>query len=250
MKHPNLLYVITLLLFSSLSLQAYNIGLCFTATRKYTRYIEPFLASCRQHFLKDHTVTYFIFTDQDIPQKNDADVVVIHQEHLQWPYVTLFRFEQYYNARELMASMDYIFASDVDMRFVADVGDEILSDRVATQHPYFLDMNREKYDYEKNPYSTACIFPDEGARYLAGGFYGGSRAEFLKLCKTNADNIRNDYDRSFVAVWHDESHLNRYFVDNPPTLVLSSSYCYPESMELPMKKILLALDKNYNEVRW
>ena len=249
MKRMSLLYV-CLLLGISATLEAYKIGLCFTATRKYTRYIEPFLTSCRKYFLKDHQVTYFIFTDQEIPQAHDKDVVIIHQEHQQWPYITLFRFERYYEVRDLLKQMDYVFASDVDMLFVDNVDEKVLSERVATQHPYFLDMDRAKYTYEDNSYSTACIYPHEGERYHAGGLYGGTAQEFLRLVQTTAHNIRTDYDRNFVAVWHDESHLNRYCIDNPPTLVLSSSYCYPESMQLPMKKILLALDKDYNEVRW
>ncbi len=44
--------------------------------------------------------------------------------------------------------MDYLFATDADMRFVGPVGDEILAKLVATQHPGFVGkrgvMKREK----------------------------------------------------------------------------------------------------------
>ena len=49
--------------------------------------------------------------------------------------------------------------------------------------------------------------------------------------------------------WHHESHLNRYFIDNPPTIMLSPEYCYPENWDIPFKKRLLALDKNHEECR-
>lgn len=48
-----------------------------------------------------------------------------------------------------------------------------------------------------------------------------------------------------MAVWHDESHWNRYCIDHKPTTILSPSYCYPESWNLPYKKRLLALDKDH-----
>ena len=62
-------------------------------------------------------------------------------------------------------------------------------------------------------------------------------------------NIYTDLGKNIIAVWHDESHLNRYFVDHKPTVILSPSYCYPESWKLPYKKRLLALDKNHAAIR-
>jgi histo-blood group ABO system transferase len=62
-------------------------------------------------------------------------------------------------------------------------------------------------------------------------------------------NIKIDFEKNFIAVWHDESHLNRYMIDNTPTKILTPSYCYPENMYLPYHKKLLALDKNHKELR-
>jgi len=43
--------------------------------------------------------------------------------------------------------------------------------------------------------------------------------------------------------------MNRYFIDNKPTKILSPSYCYGESMNIPFERRLIALDKNHSEVR-
>jgi len=61
--------------------------------------------------------------------------------------------------------------------------------------------------------------------------------------------VDEDMDKNLIAVWHDESHYNRYLIDTPPTHILSPSYCYPESWRLPFEKKLLALDKNHREMR-
>lgn len=227
-----------------------KVGLCFAATNKYTQFIQPFLDSCRKHFLKNHEVTYFVFTDRVRDVAPASDVVIVPTAHLPWPYVTLFRFENYYKAAQLFDGYDYVFASDVDMLFVNKAGDEILGDLVGTQHPYFQNMIRNQYTYEENSVSTACITRSRGERYFAGGFYGGKTMEFLKLVHTCAENIITDLKKNFIAVWHDESHINRYFVDNPPTKILSSAYCYPECKEyFWLPKILMALEKNKAEVR-
>ncbi len=105
--------------------------------------------------------------------------------------------------------MDYLFACDADMLFVDYVGDEIMGDLVATQHPGFT-KKRGTYEYRQD--STAYVAPDEGECYFAGGFYGGKKEAFLTMMRGLVNNIQIDLDNDLIAVWHDESHLNRYFI--------------------------------------
>lgn len=221
-----------------------KIGLCVAATGRYDQFIPDLIRSARIHFCKNHRVTFFVFTDGNIP--NAPDIVRIEQKRLGWPYDTMMRFEMYFKNRNALTDMDYLFALDADMRFVDEVGSEILSDLVGTQHPGFVG---KRGSYEVNPRSLACVKSHEGTTYFAGGFWGGSRNAFLKTCEEMTRRIHVDLKNGFIAVWHDESHLNRYFIDHPPTKILSPSYCYPESWNLPYKKKLLALDKNHAEFR-
>ena len=221
-----------------------NVGLCITATGKYDQFVEPLVNSARAYFCKKHKVTFFVFTDGNIP--NAPDIVRIQQKRLGWPYDTMMRFEIYNNNRSAFANMDYVFALDADMRFVDTVGSEILADLVGTQHPGFVN---KRGSYETNPRSLAFIKPNEGSIYFAGGFYGGSRDSFLKLCEEANRRIHIDLNNGIIPVWHDESHLNRYFIDHPPSKILTPSYCYPESLKLPYKKRLLALDKDHGKLR-
>lgn len=234
------LFLLLLLCFSPL--KADNVGLLIVATGKYIRFVTPLIESARKHFLTNHNVTYFVFTDGTLPPAND--IICIPQSRLGWPYDTMMRFEFYLAQRELLQTQDYLYASDADMLFVDTVGDEILGSRVFTEHHGFI---HTRGSYETNPISTAYIAPNEGKHYIRGGFYGGLSDEVIKIAETCASNIRKDLQNNYIAVWHDESHLNRYCIDHEPTIILSPSYCYPESWKLPYVKKLLCLDKNHKE---
>lgn len=229
-----------------------SVGLLIVATGKYIQWVQPLISSADRFFLPDCQVTYFIFTDaQDyLSQERRFDSVrevkVLAHQRLGWPYDTMMRPKVYYSYAADLATIDYVFALDADMLFVDTVGNEILGDLVATQHPGFVGR---RGSYETRRVSTACVDPHEGVCYFAGGFNGGTTCEYLALCKKITDNIELDLAHDVIAVWHDESHINRYFIDNPPSVILSPSYCYPESWNIPYHKRLLALDKNHAEVR-
>lgn len=245
--------VVILLCFCSLSAsdfkstdegQRYNIGLLIVATGKYIRFVDPLICSAKKHFCRNHHVTYFVFTDQ---RYRPADNTVrVQQQRLGWPYDTMMRYNMYFDNWHLLADQDYLYACDADMLFVGDVGDEILGERVATMHPAFFGR---RGTYETNSRSQACVQTDEGNYYFAGGFYGGKKEAFYHILETNIRHIQEDLNGGIIAVWHDESHWNRYCIDFPPTVILDPSYCYPESWHLPFQKKILALDKNHDKIR-
>jgi histo-blood group ABO system transferase len=240
----NMKSTVLIILFSCFSLNAAHIGLLIVATGRYINFVEPLIASARKHLLPGHQKTYFIFTDGQVPVMDD--VVGVYQKRLGWPYDTLMRCAMYTAHTDLYDSIDYLYALDADMLLVDTVGDEILGDRVATQHPGFVGL---RGTYETNRASSACVEPYEGSCYFAGGFHGGSRDEFLQLAATMYHNIMRDLEHNFIAIWHDESHLNRYFIDHLPTVVLNPSYCYPGNKRIAYPKKLVALDKNHAEYR-
>lgn len=248
---------------SSYNVQHYNIGLVIMATGRYLSYAEALIDSAEKFFLVNHKKSYFIFTDSNpntekivtLPSKNKK--IYIFQKRLGWPYDTMMRPVIYFNNFKLF-NCNFIFAIDADMKFIAPVGDEILSDRVAVLHPGYPPGTRGTYETRQS--SSAYIADHEGSYYFAGGFHGGRRNEFYKLCKDITQNINLDLSKNIIAIWHDESHLNKWFLVNPPTLILDPSYCYPEnamttfnpSLRNYLKKIkpkLFALDKNHQELR-
>jgi histo-blood group ABO system transferase len=224
-----------------------KIGLLFIATNKYKIFVQQLITSADNFLLKNHDVTYFMFTDQEINVDTNRSLVKIGVEHKPWPWMTLGRYHIFSQSEKYFEDMDYLFYCDVDMKFVDFVGDEVLSDRVATQHPCFVNQRGTP---ETNPISTACVYPNEEMQYFAGGFNGGKTDEYLKMAKIISKNIETDYNNGYIAIWHDESHINRYFINNRPTKILDSSYCCVESdINNPFGRKLLALDKNHSEMR-
>ncbi len=215
-----------------------KIALCTVATGRYLDYAQEMLKSAEPNFFPDQKVTNVILTDSPLPENTKLKVFQI--ENQGWPYDSLLRFGHYLKFEEQLKEFDYLFAIDADMLFVDTVGEEILSKRVATLHPGFI---KQRGTYETSKRSVSRVSPFEGFYYFAGAFYGGERESFFKLIQSCQEAALKDLEKDVIAIWHDESHLNRYLIDNPPTKILSPSYCYPEERTLPYQKKLLARHK-------
>jgi histo-blood group ABO system transferase len=208
-----------------------KIGLINIATNKYLEFVDPLYDSAKKYFLskEGHEIRFFLFTNlPDIVKRND--VTIVNQEHYPWPGMTLRRYEIFCKNSQIFSGMDYLYYCDIDMLFEDYVGNEVIGDLVGTRHPGFWNAPRHVFSYDKNPLSKAYIKPDEGTVYFAGGFNGGSANNFLRMSETIYKGIQDDMDIGYIAKWHDESHLNRYLIDNPPKVILDPSYCFPKGV--------------------
>ena len=204
-----------------------KVGVCLIATARYRIYIRPLLRSIRRNFLPGHEVTVFLFTDGDVPPAADLEIIPV--AHEEWPGMAIRRYPIFREHAARFAEMEYLFYLDADMRVIGKVGEEILDELVGIIHPGFHDKPRAKFTYETRRQSTAYIAPEEGTRYYCGAFQGGTTGAYLDAVRTMAENIDRDMSCGITAVWHDESHWNRYLIDQAPTLRLSPSYCwYPD----------------------
>lgn len=198
------------------------------------------IESARKFLLKGHDVDFICWTD--MPEEYKIDAKKIKTEPCEWPTPTLMRYHLFLKEEELLSTYDYILYIDADMKFVSRVGDEILGDLVGAQHPMYAIRKEYVPPYEPNENSTAYIprtgriVDNKGSKrleplYFAGGFQGGRSAEFIKAMKVMRDRIDEDFTKNnYVAIWNDESHWNRYCLDNKPDVVLSPSYVYPDSL--------------------
>lgn len=222
-----------------------KVALCITATGKYIDYAISLIESGKKNFLLNHSVTYFVFTDS--PKESSLDTKFIYQKRLGWPHDTLMRFKIYLDHQSLFEGYDFVYAIDADMKFVSAIGDEILGDLVGTLHPGYYGK-RGTYEYKR--YSTAYVREHEGVNYFAGAFYGGKTNHFINLLTTNVGRINKDLKKRYIALWHDESHLNRYFIDFPPSKILNPGFCHPEGQSSNFEIKILALNKNHSDMRF
>src|ERR1051326_5707091 len=184
----------------------------------YRRCAPQMIRSIRKFFLTGPSpnslkVDIFMWADQPI---DGCDVLTI-VEPKGYPDETLFRYHTFLTKEAELRRYDYIFYADVDAVFVNYVTKEILgTDLTATTHPSFIGTPGTT---EQRKESKAYL---ERARiYFAGGFVGGTSESFLRMCHVIKGMVDDDYTRHIRACWVDESHLNRYLYDNPPSVVLT-----------------------------
>lgn len=223
----------------------YNIAVLLIATNKYISFVSNILNDINKHFLKDHNVTPFLFTNHE-DYSHEVNFKKYKIDHKSWPKITLERYHTFLTAEQELQQYDYLFYLDVDMKIVADVNEEILGERVATIHPGFRGGVGTP---ERRKLSTAFIDSSCKNTYFAGGFNGGSSKEFLRMSREIKKNIEQDYRANIIAVWHDESHMNKWFYKNEPSVKLSPSYCYAEGQNLPYEQKIIALNKNHAKIR-
>ena len=221
------------------------------ATNKYIHFVQNLYDTIDENFLNGNHIEGLLITNHEVDSSENIKVSTI--DHEPWPMPTLKRYNYFMKEYDYISKFDYCFYFDVDMKVVSQIKeDEVVGDLVAVQHPYKINETPEQFSYERRSKSTAHISHQEGKHYYAGGFNGGSTKEFLKMSEKIANNVIADLNNGIVAVWHDESHMNRYLIDNPPSLSLTPSYCYAEEFwgtDYPYEPKIVALKKNHNELR-
>lgn len=221
------------------------------ATNKYIKFVERLLDNIEENFLNGHEIQCLLFTDHEVETSDNIRVCKI--DHEPWPMPTLKRYNYFVKEKEFISQFDYCYYFDVDMGIDGKVGDEVLGDLVATMHPYQSFYPKEQRTYDRNSKSLAFVpFGEEGEYYYAGGFNGGLTENFLEMSEVIANRVTKDLENDVIALWHDESHMNRYLIDNPPTLSLTPSYCFAEEFyntDYPYEPKIIALKKNHAELR-
>lgn len=163
-------------------------------------------------------------------------------EPIEWPYPTLMRYHLFLQQEDILKDYDYVFYLDADMRIVDVIGDEIMGEGITmAEHPMYAIDRKFIPPYEPNNDSTAYIkrpgivLEEDGKKwfkpfYAAGGFQGGKTDKFIEAMKVMKKNIDKDFASNYIAIWNDESHWNKYLFENPPSVILSPSYVYPDSL--------------------
>ena len=112
----------------------------------------------------------------------------------------------------LLSDTDVVYYLDVDLRVVQRIR---LFEVAPLKHRPLVAVRHMLQDGrgtpESRPESRAYMEPGAPRLcYFAGGLVGGRTEEFVEMAEGIRAAIDEDDGREVVAIWHDESHLNKY----------------------------------------
>ncbi len=231
-----------------------KIAFVLIGTNKYIGLVENCIESLRKHLkmLPGTTVKFVVLTDRTSYLPETSDVECYYIDHLPWPLITLMRYYNFCKYDYAFSDVDYIYYIDADMLAVGDIGPEIIGNRVACQHPGLWGQHPQRLPFERNSHSSAFIdINNSYGDYYFGALQGGSKEEFLKMSRVLSVRINADLKENRIAVWHDESQMNRYFFEFPPDVVLGREFAHVSKWfgEPNSATKIVALDKDHNEFR-
>ena len=222
-----------------------KVAISFIGTNRYLNYLPQYYENIQKYFLPNSEKTILAFTDgelTDVPE----NVKVYHQEHLPWPYITLKRFEIINKARAFIKDCDWFVFIDADALVVATITEEEFLSRCCgadtnqvplfgVHHPcHYLNMpphNKAPGAYDQNKESEAYVNVEEEKpeTYFQGCFWGGKVPAALAMIDELEGRVNRDLEKDVIALWHDESHINRYFIDREFDVhTFGPEYAYPE----------------------
>lgn len=208
-----------------------SVGIICLSTGPYSIFIDRMIERANEKFLLDHEKEYFIFTDSDFKHKEDKNITTIYKKRYGYPMDCLLRPQYAVELKEQTKHLDYIYFFNANTFIYKEVGDDILPDEsglVGVEHSGFSDRNRDRFTYERNPLSNAYIPHGEGNIYYQCCFWGGTTTAFMEMSEVMANWIKEDVDKNIIAVWFDESYLNRYYLNIQPK-ILPVGYSWPTS---------------------
>lgn len=226
-----------------------EIGILYIAIGKYVAFFNDFYKTCEKYFLVDTPKTYFVFTDQPFLEfRYKENVIICSQKNLGWPGNTLFRFDMFLSIEKEIIKFDYLFFFNGNTLFQERI--DLLEILPNKSDSFLVGLswlnvytNKLKFPYERNINSTAYIAYEDGKYYYQGGLNGGRTKEYIQLMKYCSLNIHKDLEHGIIACNHDESHINKYFLDKKIKLLGLCYGCPEEWVEAKKSKIIFR-DKN------
>jgi len=192
---------------------------------RYTVFFEDWYRSAKKNLFPDMDRHFFVFSDQDIPAFRENDVTLIKTPKLSWPHDSMQCYHFFDSISDLLADFDYVYSFNANAIFVRSIGKEFLPDgnhdMVGAHNSKNddIEISRIHGIFETNPKSTAYMTNEQAYCYYRGCTFGGTSTAFIRMCRVLKKNIDEDAKNGIMARWHDESHLNRYFLNHRPKTV-------------------------------
>ena len=156
----------------------------------------------------------------------------MHIKHEKWPFITLHRFKYMRSVEDRLREYDYVFFIDADLWCVSEVTETDLfagKPLIGVQHPGFIGSIGS---FETDTRSNANIFDGyyDVSKYRQGCLWGGKAESVVEMVCELDHWVDEDKSRGIVAAWHDESHMNKYFLLNSERVhTLHPGFAQPQS---------------------
>ena len=214
-----------------------KVAISFLGTGKYLDFLPKYYENIEKYFLPNSEKTILAFTDGEL-DGTPENLKVFSQKHLDWPYITLKRFEIINKAREIINDHDWFVFIDGDALVVDRIEEEeFFTDKplFGVHHPcHYLKMPPHNkypgaYEITENCNAAVDLEKYQPKVYYQGCFWGGKVPEVCAMIDELEYRVGDDLHRKVVALWHDESHLNKYFIENPDLVhTYGPEYAFPE----------------------
>ena len=214
-----------------------KVAITFIGTNKYLNFLPKYYENVEKYFLPNTEKVILAFTDGDLDETPD-NLKVYKQEHLDWPFITLKRFEIINKARDIINECDWLVFIDADALPVTTITEEeFFKDKplFGVHHPcHFLGMEphtKAPGAYEQNPRSEAYVDTSNGLPpvYWQGCLWGGKVPNVCAMIDELEARVNRDLENNIVALWHDESQINRYFLERINDVhTFGPEYSFPE----------------------
>jgi hypothetical protein len=216
-----------------------KLAVIFIGTGNYVNFLPSWYECCEEKLCTKIEKQYFVFTDgliSDTPE----NITIYNQEHFSWPYVTLYRFGTILKAKEQLQKYDWVLFIDADMKVVSEVyEDDLFTDKdfIGVHHPcHYLNLqphNKFPGAFETNSLSLASITKEDNtSTYWQGCLWGGKVPKIFEMMEELDYRIKEDEKNNITAIWHDEIHMNKFFIENKENVnTLSPSFAFPEDFK-------------------
>lgn len=229
-----------------------RIGIIYLAIGIYEEFWKDFYPTCECFFCPEAEKGYEVFTDSpNIPVMNLKNVTCYQAENKGFIQNASAKSAFVCSiAERLRERYDYVFYLNANYKFLAPVSmEEVLpgeGNDGLTVLSFNLYRNRpaDKHPYDRNPDCHAYIPTGQGERYYQSGFYGGKTEAFLRLSNWCRIQTEKDLSRKVIALWHDESYVNRYLLDLHPRIV-NETYGYADYMPPQSHKAIFLNKEKY-----
>ena len=204
-----------------------KIAIVYICTGKYEMFWDDFYYTCKKNFYPQNEKHFFVFTDSNrIIEKHEENVTIIYQKKAGWPFDTLLRYNWFCMVQDKLLKYDYCYYFNANTKLIKKTNESIIP-FPSFERPLLLNIHSHMYDDvtgelfqpERNSCSKAYIPDGSYCRAYSGGFFGGKSEAFVKMCTVLRDWINEDLENGIIAIWHDQSHLQKYAVNNPHCIV-------------------------------